>query len=131
MAGRKSVRGTLLSKGRMTQMKYPRALFVGAVFAIFALAGCSMPNYTSEFVKPGIADAQRQADTEACWKYVLSEEGQKQAGLLRGARIIGGGAVAIATEPNDGVDPKKNINNLGIFRDCMLGKGYTQQFRQE
>lgn len=95
------------------------------------MTGCSMPNYTSEFVKPGVADAQRQADTEACWQYVLSEDGQKQASLIGAARVIGGGAIAVATEPNDGGDPRKNINNLGTYRDCMIGKGYTQQFRKE
>lgn len=96
------------------------------------LAACGTAPAELAFSKPGGTDAQRDSDAEACWDYALnSPEGRKAADMVNGARLIGGGPLALAVKgvedsANKG-DPRKDLGNWSARNDCMAAKGYTQR----
>jgi hypothetical protein len=81
------------------------------------------------FVKAGMSDGQLERDTAECWDYALnSPEGRAKANVVNGARIIGGGVVALASmaaekDSNKG-DPKKDLANWAAHADCLEARGY-------
>jgi hypothetical protein len=103
---------------------------LSAISILLVACGTAPPELA--FSKPGVTDAQRDSDIHACWEYALnSPEGRKSADMVNGARIIGGGPIALVVmaaekSANKG-DPKKDMANWAAHSDCMAAKGYTQR----
>lgn len=91
------------------------------------LPACGGPPETN-YVKAGIADAQRDSDVNACWEYVLNTpEGRQKADTVRTARLIGGGPLALMVDASSANDPKKEAANWLVHNDCIREKGYKNQ----
>jgi hypothetical protein len=113
------------------RVKRARARLCAMLVALLPACAATPDQHT--WVKAGVADADREKDSAACWDYALnSPEGQQKANMVKTARLIGGGPLALLVDSaessaNNG-DPKKVLANQAAHNDCMAEKGYEAKF---